>query len=56
MDGAEVVEKWKEMKVALGSQLSLTRTNSKVYLSSPSIQEVLSHKGLHYVGVGPILL
>ena len=37
-----------EVRVALGSQLSLSRTRSKVYLSSPASQQVQSLRGVNY--------
>ena len=39
---AEVVDKWREVAVFLESQLTLSRTRSKMGLSTPSSQEFLS--------------
>ena len=45
---SELVIKLREVTVALGSQLSLSRTRSKVYLSRPASQQVQSLRGVNY--------
>ena len=45
---AEVVDKWREVAVFMGSQLNLSRTRSKMGLSTPSSQEFKSHMGFNY--------
>ena len=55
----EVVDKWREVAVFQGSQLTLSRTRSKMGLSKPSSQELQSHMGFLLIQgarVGLILL
>ena len=45
---AEVVDKWRELVVFQGPQLTLSRTVSKMGLSTPSSQDFQSLVGFNY--------